>query len=266
MDFSETIEIKVLDKEESGAFSMDFYFFAYFHDLPAALDQIREVVRNHRATLRDSSSSPRAVLDSTAPRAAIPSTSAPAITDTNYAKSSPSAFRISSLLRPFSERPTAQVSEPPPDLHEEFTHINTRSSSFVPTTESPVEDEEMTPRAGNQEYHHTYPPSTSLTSTLDPDLPSLTRREAPSSWNVGVPGWLKGGRTSRLFGSYVTKPVKEIYSTTSSSVSGSRWSSVGGDMAVSVLDNPPVDIDPEIVDKFHTSFAYDDKERLLGCE
>ena len=34
MDFSETIEVKVVDKNEQ--YSVDSYFFAYFHDLPQA--------------------------------------------------------------------------------------------------------------------------------------------------------------------------------------------------------------------------------------
>lgn len=72
MDFSETIEIKVLDKEASGLLSVDSYFFAYFHDLSSALDQIRDAVRTHRAsTEHDESNSPKTVLDTTVTRPTI---------------------------------------------------------------------------------------------------------------------------------------------------------------------------------------------------
>ncbi|KAG9094230.1 Sterol 3-beta-glucosyltransferase, partial [Ceratobasidium sp. UAMH 11750] len=46
MDFSETIEVKVIDKEEH--FTLDSYFFAYFRDLPAALAQIKEVLKQYQ--------------------------------------------------------------------------------------------------------------------------------------------------------------------------------------------------------------------------
>ena len=43
MDFSETIEVKVVDREDG--YSVDSYFFAYFHNISLALDQIRDAVR-----------------------------------------------------------------------------------------------------------------------------------------------------------------------------------------------------------------------------
>ncbi len=296
MDFSETIEIKVLDKEASGLLSVDSYFFAYFHDLPSALDQIREAVRTHRAATEYDDGSPKTVLDTTVTRAPLNSypertVSVPTAAEVSRDKASGSGFRIASLLRPFGDsRPQIMpASESAPDVMEEFTHISKRSSaSFVPvtTTGSPLkqldshtseedEDLNLTPKPANQEYHHTYPPSTSLTPSLVPDQTSLTRRESNtssgSSWNVGVPSWLKGARTTRFFTSSVSSalpttppaPVKEVYSSTSS-VSGSKLSSMG-DMAFSVLDTPEMAIDGDVVDKFRTSFAYDEKEMLLGC-
>ncbi|KAF8922217.1 hypothetical protein CPB85DRAFT_1465830 [Mucidula mucida] len=295
MDFSETIEIKVLDKEASGLLSVDSYFFAYFHDLPSALDQIREAVRTHRAATEYDDGSPKTVLDTTVTRAPLNSypertVSVPTAAEVSRDKASGSGFRIASLLRPFGDsRPQIMpASESAPDVMEEFTHISKRSSaSFVPvtTTGSPLkqldshtseedEDLNLTPKPANQEYHHTYPPSTSLTPSLVPDQTSLTRRESNtssgSSWNVGVPSWLKGARTTRFFTSSVSSalpttppaPVKEVYSSTSS-VSGSKLSSMG-DMAFSVLDTPEMAIDGDVVDKFRTSFAYDEKEMLLG--
>jgi sterol 3beta-glucosyltransferase len=46
MDFSETIEVKVVDQVNS--FEVDSYFFAYLPNLGVALEQIREAVRSHR--------------------------------------------------------------------------------------------------------------------------------------------------------------------------------------------------------------------------
>lgn len=60
MDFSETLEIKVVDRErgtkdqadgemeQETTMTMDSYFFAYFHNLGEAMEQIREAVRSHR--------------------------------------------------------------------------------------------------------------------------------------------------------------------------------------------------------------------------
>jgi sterol 3beta-glucosyltransferase len=45
-DFTEAIEVKVLDEEEF--FSFDSYLFAYFHDLPGLLQDIRDAVRSHQ--------------------------------------------------------------------------------------------------------------------------------------------------------------------------------------------------------------------------
>jgi len=72
MDFSETIEVKVLDGEET--LSVDSYFFAYFQDLPTALEQIREAVSSARHAVPQGSqpSSPLHLIDTTVPRSAFP--------------------------------------------------------------------------------------------------------------------------------------------------------------------------------------------------
>lgn len=71
MDFSDTIEVKVVDKDDN--YAIDSYFFAYFHNLPAALIQIKEVIQAYKdrmemhagamlpsATVRDTTTSVRA--------------------------------------------------------------------------------------------------------------------------------------------------------------------------------------------------------------
>lgn len=272
MDFSDTIEVKVVDKEPH--FAVDSYFFAYFHDLPGALDQIRDAVRVHRTIVDETGTAhPHELLDTTTlrpqPTVIERAASMPNPTDTSKEKSSSSSgFRISSILKPFQDsRSSSTISPSNEEAMEEFTHISKRTNSFVPvaSTGSPSS---ATPTQSTVKAEHTYPPST----LSDPS--SLLRESTSSSsgitasgstWSVSVPSWLKGTRTRALFsvGSSEPAPVKEVYS--SSIPTNSKWSSTG-DMAFSVLDTPEMTMDQEIVDRFRAAFAYDEKETLLGCE
>ncbi|KAJ7275436.1 glycosyltransferase family 1 protein [Mycena haematopus] len=290
MDFSETIEVKVFDKEEH--FSVDSYFFAYFHNLASALDQIRDAVRAHR--LQPERSSPQMVMDTTAPRTQAGSNLDRALSLPNPEHSklpSSSSFSISSFLRPFHEtislgRPSASTLSPTPES-EGFTHISRRpDSSFVPMTSSPKSElsnpQDTTPTpltpTNNTAPEHTYPPSPSV-YRVDPDHP-LISESSGSAWSVGVPSWLRGPR--RVFGggsdaaaastgAAAAPPmgspnsrVREVYSSTlAPAPAGSRTSGFG-DLAFSVLETPDVAIDPEMTEKFRTVFAYDEKETLLG--
>ncbi|KAJ7139710.1 hypothetical protein C8R44DRAFT_310723 [Mycena epipterygia] len=277
MDFSETIEVKVFDKEEH--FSVDSYFFAYFHDLASALDQIRDAVRAHR--VQPERASPQMVMDTTVsrPPPGLPDhvQSLPNVEQTKP----PSSFSISSFLRPFHDtislgRPSASSLSPTPES-EGFTHISRRpnSSSFIPVTTSPVA-ESSSPRSAQDDstltptnvQEHTYPPSTSLYRD-DPDHP-LISESSGSTWSVGVPSWLRGPR--RVFGgssesTTASAPlpppgrVREVYSAPAGP--GSRTSGFG-DLAFSVLETPDLTIDPEATEKFRNVFAYDEKETLLG--
>lgn len=282
MDFSETIEVKVFDKE--GNYSVDSYFFAYFHNLSAALEQIRGAVRN--ACSRTEGEQARTVLDTTVARS---SSAAPlperlnVAPDAGSTKSSFSSFRLSSLLRPISETislarsggttPNSELST----KSEDFTHVTRRTNSFVPVTESPKpigtptvstpplrEGIEDTSKQQEQSVDHTYPPSTSRSSIV-PDIPSFSS----SSWGVGVPSWLK---TRRLFSTTTSPPqspsmdngVKEVFSSTAAAspgLVGKGW----GDMAFSILETPDIPVDADATEKFRAAFAYDEKETLLGC-
>ncbi|GLB36497.1 hypothetical protein LshimejAT787_0307850 [Lyophyllum shimeji] len=264
MDFSETIEVKVFDKEEH--FSVDSYFFAYFHDIRGALEQIRGAVRAHRIQ-PDRSDSPQTVLDTTLPRhfPADRTASAPADATTTKAAT---GFRLSSLLKPLQDTlgRTTQPSLPetPPET-EDFTHISRRpnSSSFVPVSTSPK------PIEGLPEARHD-PENKNLSTS-----PSTYDHTESSSWGVGVPSWLKGPR--RMFGtsmaseqtltpaSAATSPgVREMYSSTAISPSFPSSRSTMGDMAFSILETPDIPVDAEATEKFRTEFAYDEKEMLLG--
>jgi sterol 3beta-glucosyltransferase len=286
MDFSETIEVKVLDKEEG--FSVDSYFFAYFHDLPAALDQIRDAVRANRSL--PPLSSPQAVLDTTVSRppltTVVPMDRAQSLPAADLTSRTASGFRLTSLLRPFHDnsRPVSNPSLERTEQGEDFTHISKRSSaSFVPFTSTPkpqgtrllssesrssveASASSLTPTPSTIE--HTYPPSTPTH-----EYPST------SSWNVGVPAWLKGSSRRVLGGSSsagiaYSVPlaastsmggVSEVYSSTTLSSSGSRSRGASSELGYSILETPETAVDQEMTEKFHTAFAFDGKEPLLGC-
>ncbi|KAG5653494.1 hypothetical protein H0H81_012703 [Sphagnurus paluster] len=281
MDFSETIEVKVFDKEEH--FSVDSYFFAYFHDIPAALEQIRDAVRTHR-TQPDKSIASQTVLDTTLPRhITIPDriVSLPPESTATTAKQT-SVFRLTSLLRPFQDT-LGRVSQPAtvaesPEA-EDFTHISRRphSASFVPVSSLPIEGLPETHQVPANKHtptpqstlNHTYPPSTSILH-IDPNHPSLSREN--SSWGVGVPSWLKGSR--RVFGSPASSEqtipsnstsagIKEMYSSTTISTLPTSRSNMG-DLAFSILETPEIQVDNDATEKFRAAFAYDEKETLLG--
>ncbi|OAX44896.1 glycosyltransferase family 1 protein [Rhizopogon vinicolor AM-OR11-026] len=284
MDFSETIEVKVFDKEH---FSMDSYFFAYFQDLPVALEHIRDAVRTNRALIPRS---PLALLDTTSTRTPLPS----ATQGMDRAKSLPtpdtrfgSSFRLSSLLRPFQDSLPASLgrihSAPEvPELTEgpdEYTHISkSPGSSLVPiTTSSP---EPISSPGSSRTVHATSKPSTPVATPTDHTYPPSTDLDSGASaksttpsgpWNVGVPSWLKVSRTratiptsmlNSLPASTGASGIREVY--TAPSAARPSSGSVQGDLGYSVLETPEAVVDPESSEKFRVAFAFDERETLLG--
>ncbi|KAF7306570.1 Sterol 3-beta-glucosyltransferase [Mycena indigotica] len=266
MDFSETIEVKVFDKDEH--FSVDSYFFAYFEDLSGALDQIRDAVRAHRG--QPERASPQLLMDTTVSRSTPHppdrAQSLPANVEHANVKAS-SSFSISSFLWPFHDSGNRVPTTGALAENEPFTHISRRpnSTSFVPVTSSPDTPSPSTPTPIHSQ-EHTYPPS-SFISRSNPDHP-FNSESGGNTW-IGVPSWLRG--TKRVFGgggpsevsTAMASPssrVREVYSMPSQASRGSGL----GDMAFSTLETPNVKIDPEMTEKFRTVFAYDEKETLLG--
>lgn len=281
MDFSETIEVKVVDKGEQEHYSVDSYFFAYFQDLSGSLEQIRDVIRSHRS-FPEQETYP-ALLDTTVSRSSPislqPSTNP---LDISIPKAV-SGFRLSSLLKPLSDTLSLGRSGSnilPETQGDDYTHIYRRgNSSFIPVTTSPkstsqdnIESRQDPSRSSVQSLpplNHTYPPSTSRASTY-PNESSLSR-DSTNSWNVGVPSWFKSRRVfGALAGNNQDSPfdsagVKEVYSAATVSSPGPINRSGGtGDMAFSVLETPDIAADQEATDKFRAAFAYDEKEILLG--
>lgn len=273
---------------------MDSYFFAYFQDLPVALELIRDAVRTHRSL---APRSPLAVLDTTSTRPPQPS----ATQGMDRAKSLPtpdtrfgSSFRLSSLLKPFQDSlpaslgrtnntfGVAELTEAP----DEYTHISKGSgSSLVPITASSPEP--ISPPGSSKAVHAISKPSTTASTPTDHTYPpsagdldySTSVKSVTSSapWNVGVPSWLKVSRsrtniptsnTSMLSAaSTSTSGIREVYSAPSAGESAARRSSgsAQGDLGYSVLETPEAAVDSEYIEKFRIAFAFDERENLLGC-
>jgi sterol 3beta-glucosyltransferase len=276
MDFSETIEVKVVDRDEH--FTMDSYFFAYFQNIPEALEQIREVVRKHRqaeVTLTPAT----AVSDTTnrslsrggdshhGPRSA-----------TAPADSHSSGFRLTSLLRSFSEAPallrrTGTLGEGSTDPSNEYTHVYTLSPRDSTPTVSISTAESGDSSSTVMPSDHTYPPST-------PPLPPTTETPATDrsghrrSWSGVVPNWLRP--SLRIFpGSAGPDPnvvtevlVSPIERHDSDDAPDTDLLDSGNQLGFSMLEVPDSEpaADAIITEKFRQYFALDDKEILMGSE
>ena len=287
LDFRETIEVKVVDGSEDLA--VDSYFFTYFHDISAALEQIRDAVASTRPFVPEAQESLGAeqLIDTTAPRSTSTSRSGTSEHVQSYPEVAPrpSSFRLSALLRPFQEIPLGRTVTSPgqSDEHEEFTHVEKRDNvSFVPVAlplppsdisgvshADEVSQDHATLKARLSDNtipsSHTYPPFNSPGESL---VQTPQEQSLATSW-VSVPSWLRMSRRSLGGASGAgnqqsTKAVTEVYS------SGPHQSTVsnqsqGAELGYSVLETPDSTIDPEIIEKFQASFAFDDKERLAGC-
>ena len=288
MDFTETIEVKVLDKEEH--FSFDSYFFAYFQNLPHALQDIRDAVRSH--LLLPENNLPQTVMDTTLGRGSRH----PAVDRTHSlpnpepSRSSSASSRFSSLFRPFQETLSLgrAISVPEESDKEEFTHILRRGNLAITASPpsnpqdlpSPPQDLSSLTPTTTYRSDHTYPPSTSPV-----DSPRASIGGSSNStvfWSIGVPSWLKG-TSRRVVGTSSSSssppPSAQLRlepattaSTTQTGISEvfsslRPWNRQSGssEIGFSVLESPGVSIDPEMTEAFRTAFAFDEKEPLRGC-
>ena len=291
LEFSEAIEVKVVDKGENFSI-VDSYFFAYFQELEAALEQIRDAVRTYRSS---SEGLPEAtVIDTTGAKviAAFPPTSQP---QDETPRLGLTGFRLSSLWRPWSDtthpnKPTAPTLEV--DTTDDFTHVSKRRSSFIPFTYSPERltsvlplglpskesgdfpadddsSQQPTPIAETNS-DHTYPPSTSV----DPS----SSGSSLSSW--GRPSWLRipsrrpfsihSGNSTTVAEHLPSNPVTSLTSGGIADALTSALSNAGSklmpDLGFSVLDTPEGHVEQEVQDKFRQAFAFDENEKVLGCK
>ncbi|EPQ61096.1 UDP-Glycosyltransferase/glycogen phosphorylase [Gloeophyllum trabeum ATCC 11539] len=265
LDFSETIEVKVIDRDDSV---VDSYFFAYFHDLDTALEQIRDVIRKYRTVPQGSS--PQPIMDTTTPRLLnVPSQ--PADQSAERTHSLPvadhltraySAFRLPSIWPVGRTTSAPQQSQSTVDDNEDFTHISKRKSgsSFVPFTTSPKGEKSQLPSADSDGFegsshvsssvssNHTYPPHPSPSESFH----AAGADHTGGLW--GVPAWFKVP-SKRMFTSSF---VSESYPTSTSP------SARHGELGFSVLDKPGAAVDADMQEKFRTYFAFDERETLLG--
>lgn len=287
LDFSETIEVKVEDKGENFSI-VDSYFFAYFQQLEAALEQIRDVVRTYRSSSEDL---PEAtVIDTTGAKtiAAFPPLSQ---AQDETPRLGLTGFRLSSLWRPWSDptspnRPAAPTLEI--DTTEDFTHVSRRRSSFIPFTSSP---EGLTPAlppgkesgdylANDDSSQHPTPTTTTSSNHTYPPSNSIDPSSSGSSLSWGRPSWLRipSRRPFSIHSANSTAvaehpPPNPVMSLSSggiadalTSVLSSAGSKLMPDLGFSVLDSPEGHVEQEVQDKFRQAFAFDENEKVLGCK
>lgn len=268
MGFSELLEVKVVDK--GVVYSVDSYYFAYFRDLPAVLEQIRDIVRLfsqlspglHDLEVKDST----AVRSETSNGDRIPSPD-------KLTLDRPSTFRLSSFLKPFSTFNTSSNSghlesrDPLPttispvsinDRPGPCTSPSSKLNTNTNTNDSLIGSESLNaPNTGSMSSNHTYPPP--------PSPGTFPSGEPQGSWGLSVPSWLRvpGRRVLSGINLLNMSPsddrVKEIY--TPGSLETAQDANANMDFSVIEAKEG---MDPEIVSKFHSSFALSEKENLLG--
>lgn len=240
-------------------------------------------MRLHRAL---DPGSPQVVLDTTAARPTV--VTAHGI---DRARSLPTAeskgsysFRLSHLLRPFHDPfplplGRAYSAPDPPNAAEEYEHISKRGS-FVPVATSAPGNDLTSPITNNPVFptdsplplrDHTYPPSSSPGESSSSSQGKILPLGVP--WNVGVPSWLRSARRTTAPGGSVSLTVSvsqnlgsvhEIYSSPVTSFPD-QSNGAPADLGYSVLETTEAMVDGEIMEKFRTAFAFDDKEVLLAC-
>ena len=247
MHFSDTIEVKVVDKDDD--YLVDSYFFAYFHNISHALEEIRSAWRLART--RPHPFSEETIRDTTAHRAATaPPTGSPSPTYTLvHTESSPVGTSL--LSRDRLSTPGNRLSA----LLKPFSTTSLQSSQVTVPTE---ETAGTCIKVHSMPADHTYPPSTAQQSSHGGEAGGIKY-----SWNVPVPSWLKN-QSRRLFtmGAGVDEGQSEvpgIYTSTSPS------SSEPNELGFSILDGVESGTaDPVAVEKFRTTFALDEKETLIA--
>ncbi|KAI0823047.1 hypothetical protein BC628DRAFT_1417911 [Trametes gibbosa] len=301
MEFSETIEIKVQDRNSDLA--LDSYFFAYFNDLPAALEQIRDAVRAYR-TMPSFQHAP-SVVDTTTARSPgpRPNERTPSTVTADHPPRTSSGFKLPSLSRLQETLPIGRSISTPglstgDTNNEDFTHIIKRSgSSFVPIsssaeTVSPTEGERprradllressssLTPT--HTVSNHTYPPSISA-SSVDVHASHSVHHDSSSPASAGASGWSVGIPSMP---SWLRVPSRSLFSVTIPPIVRPHFEHAltlplphGPTCAecehkrewqrrfwvLQHFGEPRTGVDPETVDKFRQAFAFDDKESLLG--
>ncbi|KZT52776.1 glycosyltransferase family 1 protein [Calocera cornea HHB12733] len=287
MDFTETVEVKVFDRDDKDEnYSLDSYFFAYFHDLDHALEQIQDILQEHRRSASDPTGHGGVVHDTTSAGviSSIGSPDRPVQAD-----SKPTSFRLTSLLRPFSSHPQPLGfpvrTESAPEHIQDIGIAGTPPSRHLTASPSPLQDDsrtlrpgffrpstsspDITPQSGSMpesSASHIYPPSWSSSPGQHQETLQTQQDQASKGWSV--PHWLRG--SSRLFSPGVSgsdassMPHSVILSDHASDDEDEQDGS--NNMGFSLLDGTDVPhvFDTTVAEKFHSTFALDEKEALIG--
>ena len=294
IDFSETIEVKVVDKEDKASENgLDSYFFAYFQNISLALDQIRDAVKTYKPFTAHETGSLEVVHDTTGLKPAA-SAVVPERAVSEQSGRLGYGIKLASLLRPFqSDVSTATVtpnsgSQEAPVLKDQNSLV--ASPSSIQDIQQVEQPSEGTPSLNVQQkslrtqsepntalpgstFSHTYPPPP---SPPPPDIVSVpASTSSTSSW--GVPAWLRTPR--RVFASpsastsattigplqrEVAEYVSDLASS-SRSADTSKHERHSSDFGFSILESKDL-AEPEQGEKFRATFAFDEKEQLLGCK
>ncbi|CAG7846562.1 Sterol 3-beta-glucosyltransferase; AltName: Full=Autophagy-related protein 26 [Serendipita indica DSM 11827] len=259
MDFSETIEIKVVDKEDD---CLDSYFFAYFHSIDLAVEQIR-------AALKEAKESPMiklvqdTVKDTTSHKT---STALPLVHELDKVVSAPTPSSTSSTLSSVRDSVRDKLSTPVGKLNSLLrpghTTPDSRPTSTMSTESSPI-TVTASPKSAAEKMpgDHTYPPSLVHHNVSD----SSTK----SSWSVpvGVPNWIKNSSKHFFTSSPEVGPgTVKVDTKDVGGIHTSAHQSTGdhGDFGFSIVDGLDSALDPATVDKFRAAFAFDERETLLA--
>ena len=275
MDFSDTIEIKVVDKIQHSGYSVDSYFFAYFKDQDHALEEIRAVVGKYRR-LPSENDTEELVKDTTLARSNSGPAPHPEHAHTLPEDPKPSVLR--KVLKPFSTAdglvPLALTGLPipfsgkskAPEAPTQSDELSSSTSSIVGrrTPGSPGATRPSLSSAsshGDSSSDHTYPPSvlhrpvellSSVSSTV-------------SAWSLPtVPTWL---RSPKLFSSNSSHQtgISEVVS----AVQPAKEQDHPQEMGFSILEAHDATqehiVDPQRAARFKQFFALDGREVLLGC-
>ena len=287
MDFSETIEVKVIDAEDrilSDAYYS--YFFAYFHNMTGSLEQIRDAVRTYKPQAVPGLSD--AVRDTTGVKiSSSASTNASPLMHTMSLPAEPQVPKTGySLKLPIPSIPFLRPFQSDSGAHTPTQHNQTKtgkqfetitpstSASSTKTVTKATAESGMGQRALSDtvaspsnrllDYSHTYPPPPSPESEIY--IPTSSSTGSTSSWT----GWLKSSKwvfnSPSALSSGATIGRKGVSEVISNSMIRHVDDSVSSDFGFSVLETRDHPAEPEIAEKFRSTFAFDEKEQLLGCE
>lgn len=268
MEFADTIDITVVDSEDSMA--VDSYFFAYFRDNDQALSDIQDLLTRFKQE-RGTSNEVRPIRDSTDARRS--QTIEPG--DPNFGRT------------PSTISATSDVSLPPPQAKTTLSKLASRIIPFASSSKSHSKSSQAdSPSDSASETLNAPEGQYDLSASVDTVRPLPIRKDSltyPPSRTVGPPPpgmeekakWGAGWRKSSEPGiprspsiSLGPKKVTEIFSTIIPGGKVPKEPGSDDDQEYSMMEKSESgdNAENEVVDKFHKVFALDDKEVLLDRE